>query len=704
MTFHMNTRLPILLISLLTTIYGFGQCVQYEIINYKKTAIAFGEKDYKHAGPLNNTLNDAIDISDSLKKIGFDVETYQNTDLETMSAAIDNWFTKIGDYDVALFYYSGHGAEVDGINYLFPIDANPKGPSDLFYSTYSANKVLDRMDESHAKVNIMILDACRNNPFTKSWVRDFTKGGLASMSGRGSFIGYAASPGNVAEDGSARNGTYTEGILKYIMTPDQTIDQIFTKVNSYVRQKTNDKQVPFKNSSLSVDFCFSVKRGKEPQYNRPINFRQPAADVFLSHDDKLIYALDNTSASVLVKDVKTLANLFSIQVKGKPFKVLGTPTDVLYVLDTLNNSLQVIDLKTKNIKQQIPLPMKPYGLALAVDNKKVFVSGPANRQIAVIDVVSGKISFLQVENCPTGLVVSQDGKFLLVNSLCTDKNSDVVILELRTGKHWKAFKEISHGLALGLAPGGKKMYVSALSNDKEEQLSFIDVESKKVIGSFPVKVNMLAFTADGKYLFALGNAEVNIIDMGLNEIINRLPLATTPKGLLVNEDGSALIWLPEENRMFAFDIRKETVRKAYLDSDLELKRFKKELTGDNSFKTNEQIKQLIENVNLQYASVINELIKELGAPFNTIQSGYGFNFKEQSFSNRYGIVNSFDQEKRIWPIYTIKVSDPEIHLIMKETEQDPSPQIFKTKLNTTNWAELKKFVRDYHILRLKKLR
>lgn len=252
-----------LVLFLLSIKSSFSQCSEIDILNLRKTALIFGEKDYKHAGALTNPINDALDISDSLKKIGFDVTTYSNTDFNSMNTAIQNWLIKIPKYDVALFYYSGHGAEVNGVNYLFPIDANPKGPSDLYYSAYNANKLLVEMENSNSKFNIIILDACRNNPFTKGWARDITTNGLASMTGKGSFIGFAASPGTTASDGTGRNGTYTEGILKYITTANLTIDQIFTRVNSYVRSKSNEVQIPFKNSSLSVDFCFSVKNGKK---------------------------------------------------------------------------------------------------------------------------------------------------------------------------------------------------------------------------------------------------------------------------------------------------------------------------------------------------------------------------------------------------------------------------------------------------------
>ena len=218
-----------------------------------------GEQDYQFASHLTNPLHDALDISTSLKKLGFEVYTYYNVDLRTMNTVIDSWFSKISNYDVALFYYSGHGAEVEGENYIFPIDSNPFAPSDLKYVAYPVNKILDRMDEIKIETNLMILDACRNNPFTRKWNRDFViPKGLVPMTAKGAFIGFAASPGKTASDGSGRNGTYTEAILNNIIIPNLTIDQIFTRVNADVRLKSNNTQIPFKNSSLSKDFCFSI--------------------------------------------------------------------------------------------------------------------------------------------------------------------------------------------------------------------------------------------------------------------------------------------------------------------------------------------------------------------------------------------------------------------------------------------------------------
>jgi YVTN family beta-propeller protein len=414
---HLSTRLVLTITLFFFTWASIGQCSEYDIINLKKLAIVFGEKDYKYAGALVNPLNDAQDVSDSLKKLGFTVYTYYNSDFKTMTAALDDWYTKISKYEVALFYYSGHGAEVSGENYLFPIDADPKGPSDLYYMAYPANRVLSSMESNNSKFNIMILDACRNNPFTKSWVREF-KGGLAPMTGKGSFIGFAASPGTTASDGDRRNGTYTEGILKNITIPNLTIDQIFTKVNSYVRVKTTEAQVPFKNSSLSTDFCFSVRNQKSSENKTKSSFIQPASGILLSSIDERLFTTDSSNSELFIQDSKTLSIYKTIS-DLHPYQITTRNGNYLYVIDTVSKALVVIDAKNEKIKSSISLQFTPLSVVISPDEQKAYIANrrPPTGGIAVIDLKQNKvINQIPTNGSPEGLVISTDGKYLYSNS------------------------------------------------------------------------------------------------------------------------------------------------------------------------------------------------------------------------------------------------------------------------------------------------
>lgn len=225
-----------------------------------RKALVIGNAKYSHSGTLRNPANDAEDIATTLLSLGFEVTKIINANKEKMKDAINTWGKSLQKDDIALFYYAGHGIEVAGQNYLLPIDANPQNESQVSLESVSVDYVTGWMTEARTKTNIILLDACRNNPLTRSWRSSGPQGGLGTMiAPNGTFIGFAASPGSIASDGSGRNGLYTEAILKNIIKPNLTIDQIFNAVNAYVRketEKSEKKQIPFKSSSLEDDFYF----------------------------------------------------------------------------------------------------------------------------------------------------------------------------------------------------------------------------------------------------------------------------------------------------------------------------------------------------------------------------------------------------------------------------------------------------------------
>lgn len=220
----------------------------------KRTALVIGNASYQYASPLKNPLNDANAMETTLKELGFEVKKLANANRSSLKEAINQWGQTLTNYDVALFFYAGHALEIDGTNFLCPVNANPLNRAQVEDETVTMRMVTGWMEEARTKTNIILLDACRDNPF-----RSFrsNEGGLANMSApSGTFIGFAATPGKKASDGNRTNGLYTEAILKAIKTPNQTIDQCFNQVNAYVRQASQGTQVPFKNSSLENDFYF----------------------------------------------------------------------------------------------------------------------------------------------------------------------------------------------------------------------------------------------------------------------------------------------------------------------------------------------------------------------------------------------------------------------------------------------------------------
>jgi uncharacterized caspase-like protein len=229
----------------------------------KRLALIFGNADYLNCNPLRNPVNDAKAIAEALKEVGFTVLLYINSDLKTMKMAMDEFGEKLKKYNVGLFYYAGHGMQVKGNNFLIPVDASLKVEQDVDYDCVDAGRLLGKMEAASTTTNIIILDACRDNPFSRSWGgrsigQDGT--GLAFMNApSGTIIAYATSPGKTASDGFGMNGLYTEAILQYIKVPSLPIEDFFKNVRLTVEKKSNGKQTPWEATSLNGSFYFIIK-------------------------------------------------------------------------------------------------------------------------------------------------------------------------------------------------------------------------------------------------------------------------------------------------------------------------------------------------------------------------------------------------------------------------------------------------------------
>ena len=222
----------------------------------KRYALVIGNKDYQHVSPLKNPLNDATDMAKVLTELGFDVETLQNVGLIAMNKAIKRFAEKArGENAVALFFYAGHGVQVESDNWLVPIDADVQTPVEVQSACVSLKLLTDHLQQANTGMNIIILDACRNNPF--KYNRE-TSGGLAQPkhTPKGTYIAFATSPFVVASDGTGRNSPYTEALKTAITTPNIKIEDMFKQVRR-IMEKIN--QTPWENSSLVGDFYFNPK-------------------------------------------------------------------------------------------------------------------------------------------------------------------------------------------------------------------------------------------------------------------------------------------------------------------------------------------------------------------------------------------------------------------------------------------------------------
>ena len=226
----------------------------------KRIALVVGNKNYK-VRPLQNTLNDADDISRSLRTSGFEVIDLRDATLPQMRTAVRQFGDKLLTYDVGLVYYSGHGVEVKGRNYFIPVNADIQREDEIADQGLDVSLILEKMNTAGKGVNILIVDACRDDPFGRSF-RSSSRGLVQMDAPRGTIIAYATSPGKVASDGDKRerNSPYTKHLLRAMQSPNKPIEQVFKEVRRAVQDETKNQQTPWENTSLSGDFFFKVQR------------------------------------------------------------------------------------------------------------------------------------------------------------------------------------------------------------------------------------------------------------------------------------------------------------------------------------------------------------------------------------------------------------------------------------------------------------
>jgi len=227
------------------------------ISHAQRYALIIGNSDYK-IGPLKNPVNDANDMATLLRKKEFLVEKLNNATEKQMNQAIRQFTNNLHQKNaIGLFYYAGHGVEVDGRNYLIPIDANIENENDVKYESVDAGRIMDGMERAGNNLNLVILDACRNNPFARSF-RSVSRGLAKIDAAKGSLVLYATSPGDVASDGKDRNGLFTQHLMASIDVSNLKVEEVFKQTAKRVYNATNGKQLPWQSGVIIDDFYFSI--------------------------------------------------------------------------------------------------------------------------------------------------------------------------------------------------------------------------------------------------------------------------------------------------------------------------------------------------------------------------------------------------------------------------------------------------------------
>lgn len=336
-----------------------------------RTALVIGNSSYK-TSPLGNPANDARDMADALRLMNFDVIERIDVNRERIRYALREFSQKLKRKGgVGFFYFAGHGVQVDGANYLLPVNIEAENEDDITDNGINANSVIRAMEAAHNSINIVVLDACRNNPFTRSF-RSATRGLRRIEGPSGSFIAYATAPGSVAADGNGKNGIYTKHLLEAMMEPGVPIENVFKKVRIAVEQATKGNQVPWESSSLKGDFYFInkviIKSDPETMAQAALWEQLKNSEIVKDYEDFIEAYPESMYVPAAKLRIKQLTRPKHIAKANVPKEVTADPVDP--IISKAYNLLYRETLTRESLKQIIALYRE--AVAISPNTPKVF--------------------------------------------------------------------------------------------------------------------------------------------------------------------------------------------------------------------------------------------------------------------------------------------------------------------------------------------
>ncbi|MCX6278127.1 MAG: SUMF1/EgtB/PvdO family nonheme iron enzyme [Bacteroidetes bacterium] len=256
----------------LSLLFAFSCLIAF---SQNKLALVLGNASYQDS-PLRNPVNDAGDVAQALRLLGFSVTLKTDRDKEEMETAVREFSGKLQSGDIALFCYFGHGMQVNNINYLIPVREKIYSETDVPYKSVETQFVIDQLEKTRTRMNIIILDACRDNPFKGS--RSLNRGFVAATAPKGTLIAYSTLPGKVASDGDGRNSPFTKNFIACLQMPGILIEPMFKEVRKKVLSETSGQQQPCEFNSVTEDFAFNetvAPKKDDGRGNKPPEYKLP---------------------------------------------------------------------------------------------------------------------------------------------------------------------------------------------------------------------------------------------------------------------------------------------------------------------------------------------------------------------------------------------------------------------------------------------
>jgi uncharacterized caspase-like protein len=266
----------------------------------RRVALVVGNNAYPQTR-LENAVNDARAMDQTLGRLGFEVQKVEDTTLVDLAKAVDAFIGRLGAGDVGVFFYAGHGIQIEGENYLVPTDFEASDETVAKYKSYPAELVRERMEKTGARLNIIVLDACRNNPFKMS--RSASRGLATMNSGRGTLIAFATGPGKTASDSSVgKNGLFTHHLIACLSIPGLSLDAVFNRARAEVDRASSHEQTPWVVSSVIGDFSFQPG---SPAPSPKVELPPPTPSATVDYSDLEHLAAKRQQLAAYQREMKT---------------------------------------------------------------------------------------------------------------------------------------------------------------------------------------------------------------------------------------------------------------------------------------------------------------------------------------------------------------------------------------------------------------
>lgn len=409
-----------------------------------RLALVIGNSTYRES-PLTNPVNDARAMTAKLQQLGFTVIKRENAGREDMLKAARDFGNQLKNGGVGLFYYAGHGIQSRGQNYLIPVDADIQSEDELSTRAYNVNEILEKMDTARNRLNVMVLDACRNNPFARSF-RSSARG-LARIDAApsGMLVAYATSPGSTAADGSGSNGLYTEQLLQALSEPGLKLEEVFKRVRVSVKEKSGGEQLPWEMSSVTGDFYFNPQPDQvaatqlalaQPVLAQPLAAQPVMREIAPVLVPRKLFDSYQLAASLPLTAPPTVGQF----TRSGQFLALAAKDKTLKVWDASSGNAVITEVS--------------FGEASLSPDRR-YVLGMADNAITLADLENdgARTYFKSLHPGITQAVLLPNGKRLLVYA----KSRGFGLLKVETGEWLGEFAQVEGEPMFAISPSGHRV-------------------------------------------------------------------------------------------------------------------------------------------------------------------------------------------------------------------------------------------------------